>query len=1518
MKKITFITVSFLLIFVLQIHAQRRMEKLNRGLIAVKTSSTQTFLSWRILGSDPDNIAFNLYRDEVKITDSPVTGASNYTDNSTSATTYTVKTVINGVETGEQNSVTPWSTNYWDIPMNIPTDMTMPDGSTCSYSPNDCSTGDADGDGELEIFVKWDPSNSKDNSNSGYTGDVFIDVYKLNGTQLCRIDLGKNIRAGAHYTQFQVADFDGDGKAEIICKTAPGAKDGKGNYLSKGPAATDNDAADYRNSSGRILSGPEYLTVFSGLTGEELATTNYIPARGTVSSWGDSYGNRVDRFLAGTAYLDGLHPSAIMCRGYYTRAVVAAWNYRDGNLTNVWTYDSGTTSGVGLYGQGNHNMSIGDVDDDGKDEIIWGSGAVDDDGKLLYRTGLGHGDAMHLSDLNPERKGLEVWEVHEESGSAYGEEMHDAKTGAILFGTFTGDDNGRGLAANVTAGNYGFEMWSAHGAGVFSKSGSVLYTSKPSMNFRIYWDGDLQDELLDGTIISKYMGETLMTADGCLSNNYTKATPNISADILGDWREEVIFRTSDNTKLRIFTTTIPTGYKLYTLMHDAVYRAGVAWENTGYNQPPHAGFYMGDDMDTAPVSPVYDNELSWTSGTKWDLNTTASWTDSLGNTAKFKNGEKVLFDISAGTDADISLSGTLLPIRIKVNSPYNVTLSGTGKLSGTADLKKNGAGILTLNTENNFTGNTTVWDGALYNNGTIASANVYIQPFATLGGKGIFTGNVSLTARTNVIVGESAGTSSKMTINGSLSEKGSVNYYFDIMINNGVIVSNDTLSIGGDWNLNTSSVINLNTINGTISTGDYTLLQCKGSVSGDITKLKVSGVPSYLGYRFVKENENIILRISAPAFLVWEGNVDGNWDNGKTANWKLDNVAKTFASNDSVIFNNNSLLKNIAINEAVNPASVVIESSSTYSFSGNGQIAGTGRLVKNGTGKITISNSNTYTGKTIINEGTVEFQKMANGGIASPIGAASNSSSNIVLNGGKLSLTGATQSTDRGITLGENGGSISISNSATVLTMSGKITGTGRLIKEGSGRLALSASNDFQGGTTIKSGSILLTSDAANVSGIGTSDTITLAGGALIMYNSTGTDNTSNWNIKVPEKYTGTLNVDGKSLITGTITGGGTLNYFSGYTANILASDVSAFYGTLNVTTDADGGLLALYNTKGYTNAKINLYNKVTMLYRVTANITIPVGDLAGMANSELGAGGTGPCTINWQVGSRGSNSAFNGKITDSQYSGSGAKAAITKVGTGVWTLTNDNTFSGGTSIDEGTIMVNNTSGSGLGTGIVSVNATGILAGSGSIAGAVSVDEGGALSPGNGIGTLTFNNDISILSGGILAIDIDKTNATNDLLTTSGTLNMNGILEVNATEGTVFAIGDAFKIIDGTINGTPAEISPAIPSDGLEWDLSEFASNGILKVKQATGIINPEIGSDVYPNPFRNTLNIKIDNAIDDLKISVYNLLGSEIYSQMYEGQTQIILNTEALPKGIYMLRLQSGDKITTRKIVKE
>jgi len=606
------------------VFAQRQMEKLNRGLIAVKVGAGY-FLSWRLFGTDTSITVFNVYKGITKLNATPITASTTFTDNTTTNGTYTVKKVVNSVEVETSEAAKVYANNYFTLPLNRPAGGTTPaysvtnsgtledypSGQAYTYTPGDCSTGDLDGDGEYEIIVKWDPSNSRDNSQGGYTGEVFLDAYKLNGTFLWRISLGKNIRAGAHYTQFMVYDLDCDGKAEVVCKTAPGTKDGKGNFLKTGNAANDNDTFDGRTTGtwpGFVTSGNEYLTVFSGLTGEELITTDYAPGRAPSNGWGKTSEttNRVDRFLACIAYLDGKMPSVVMCRGYYGRMVLVAWDWRSGKLTKRWTFDSGTSGNY--ISEGNHNLSVADVDGDGKDEILYGSSAFDDNGTALYTTGLGHGDAMHVSDLDPNHNGLEVWEVHEEKKDTLkSSEMHDAKTGAILFGLPANVDVGRGLAADIDATSKGFEMWSSSSDGIYSCKGVKLNANKPSVNFRIYWDGDLQDEILDGTKLDKWNGNgvtrlyTLYNYSNAKDVNGTKANPCLQADLFGDWREELIYYNSaTSSDLVIFTSTIATTNRLYTLMHDPQYRESVAWQNVAYNQPPHLSFYIGDGLANVP------------------------------------------------------------------------------------------------------------------------------------------------------------------------------------------------------------------------------------------------------------------------------------------------------------------------------------------------------------------------------------------------------------------------------------------------------------------------------------------------------------------------------------------------------------------------------------------------------------------------------------------------------------------------------------------------------------------------------------------------------------------------------------------------------------------------------------------------------------------------------------------------------------------------------------------------------
>ena len=631
-----------------------QMEQLDRGLVAIPGSSGKCFVSWRLLGTDDENTTFEVLKNGNPIK-SNIYQTTSFMAAAGKDDVFQVATYQNGQKVDVTPEVKPWAQGYLRIPLNRPEKL---DGK--EYYPNDCSVGDVDGDGQYEIFLKWDPENSKDNANTGYSNPVIIDCYKLDGTQLWRVNLGINIRAGAHYTQFMVYDFDGDGKAEMICKTAPGSSDGEGKFVTEAATIDEiknaSNTVDYRNTGtvskglGHVLAGPEYLTVFNGMTGAAMHTIHYNPSRAgemnktsaypAKSFWNDDYGNRADRFLACVAYLDGpdQNPSAVMCRGYYTKAYIWAvdwdgtelktkWLHASVSKTQVDHYDSNFTKTTQTYssntgktpysytawGNGNHNISVADVDGDGCDEVCYGSATIDNDGKLLYAVGFGHGDAMHLADLDPDHPGYEIMDVHEEAyenkdaGIGYGYDIHDARTGEVLSSGQRDRDTGRGLAADWDAEYRGCEFTFATQTSTYNCKGRSIYDTNPGMNFRIFWDGDAQEELLNDITISKWDKGNISTLSLAASRatgspascNSTKATPCLQADIFGDWREEVIlWNSTDASSINVYSSTYTTNYRVPTLMHDHVYRLGVAWQNVAYNQPPHLGYYLPDFIES--------------------------------------------------------------------------------------------------------------------------------------------------------------------------------------------------------------------------------------------------------------------------------------------------------------------------------------------------------------------------------------------------------------------------------------------------------------------------------------------------------------------------------------------------------------------------------------------------------------------------------------------------------------------------------------------------------------------------------------------------------------------------------------------------------------------------------------------------------------------------------------------------------------------------------------------------------
>ena len=564
---------------------------------------------------DAAGLQFDLYRSsgggaEVKLNKEPIDRTSDFLDRTVDYTVdnrWTLKATTGEVAIwtrlkGEERNP------YLSVPVCKPEDGEIA-GESFTYTANDCSVGDLDGDGEYEIILKWSPSNSKRPPQRGFTGNTYLDAYKMDGRRLWRIDLGPNVRSGAATTNFLVFDFDGDGCAEICCKTGDGTVDGLGHRI--GDAQADWRTWDKKSPTyGKIVNGPEYLTVFEGRTGKELDSKEYIPTRYPLDGWGgvggncgnDNTGGRSDRFTAGVAFLDGKTPSPVMVRGWYGRTVVAAWTFTNGALKHTWTFDSAAPGWEAYSGMGNHSVTVADFDGDGCDEICVGAMTVDHDGKGLFTTGLRHGDALHAGRFIPSRQGMQVFGVHENEGDneivkrTPAVAMFDGATGEIIWQDGLGQDAGRGVAADIDPRYDGAECWCNIGGLRRGDTGEIISNRKPdSCNFTIYWDADPLAELLDHVSISKWnwnaeSTDLLLKAEGVVSNNGTKGNPCLSGDILGDWREEVIWPSEDQTELRIYSTTIPAVDRRATWMNDRQYRLAIAWQNVAYNQPPHPSF----------------------------------------------------------------------------------------------------------------------------------------------------------------------------------------------------------------------------------------------------------------------------------------------------------------------------------------------------------------------------------------------------------------------------------------------------------------------------------------------------------------------------------------------------------------------------------------------------------------------------------------------------------------------------------------------------------------------------------------------------------------------------------------------------------------------------------------------------------------------------------------------------------------------------------------------------------------
>jgi autotransporter-associated beta strand protein len=1455
------------------VQAQRVTDKLDRGLVAIKTSNG-VFCSWRVNAEEYYDVTYNLYRNGVKVNDQPLS-VSNYTDVSGSTTdTYTVRPVVKGKEqSSTETAAKVLDNDYVEIakPKRLSNDGKT--DVTDVYQPNDATIADVDGDGQMELIVKQicttdDPKNKPD-------GPDFdrIEVFKLNGQLLWWIDCGPNLCDFQHNeTNIAAYDWDGDGKAECIMRAADGTTihTATGKTIVIGDK-TKNYRADCQNGSMSeyfVHSGSEFLLYMNGQTGEpyQIGPSEHpdymdYPLKrledgetDLKKAWGDGYGHRSSKNFFGAPYLDGHKPSIFLARGIYTRHKMIALDVDPAShqLTTRWRWNC-NTPGSAWYGQGYHNYSIADVDWDGRDEICFGSMVIDDNGKGLSTTGLGHGDAQHVGNFDPYRHGQEIFACNEDAPS---NNYRDATTSKIYYRLAGGSDDGRSMMGNFTDKVPGAIGSSGHDTPVSAVTAKHIGDSRNDfdLNFRIYWDGDLLEETLNGTEvrnstfrIHKYGAGDIKTLDGSLSNNDTKATPCFQGDIFGDWREEVVARTADN-KIRIYTTTDPTEYRNCTLLSDKQYRNAMVWQMNGYNQPPHVSYFLGK-MEGITVAPPPET----TNG--------RTVVDNGGSIGAGLNDKQVMLDET--NDMTVSVSDGAAPYIFFDNAPtwvqghddnnnitttvYTHTLTG-GAFSGAMRLIKQGDGTLVLpKVDERYTGNTDVWAGTLAFDGTLKNSALWLNRFAVLSSNGGVFRSIKADYGASILPGGRGSVGTITTDTLKLGFGSIVSVDIDANGKADQLVVNKAMGIETkDWTQGPAYLtprFQVNFISGTVKPGTYTLGQVSG-VEGDVSNIVVTGLK---GHKATLALNNGVLSLAiadtrAATTVEWSGAQGSTWNLSDTENFTNTDEKKSdvFVSGDKVVFNDKAQSGTVVISGEVTPASITFDNSKVvYDLSGDA-ITGNTTITKKGSALATLHNVNDFTGSTIIADGTLAVDNLGQkSGVNN--GALGYYNNNVTLNGGTLEAL-ATMTTDHPFVLGAKGGTVSVDEGKT-LTLNTSITGSGNtLTKTGKGMLTLAPSANY--GTLNVMEGWVNSQEQSNVHGY--PKNIVLNNGTTLSdadnmysYSSNGV------NVKVPEGATASWYLDSRCNYKGSLTGSGTLNLYSRNIRAYLQGNWGDFTGKINIAGKKTGNYAPMLFVQGsLKNAEVS---SSIPLDNNGSNVT--VGSLSGQP--ELDGEGT------WSIGGNDKDFTFQGLIN-------GGK--LTKTGDGIMTVGKKQTQLGGqVNVMGGTLNINSTSttissdNAWFGSQTVSVTSGGCFAGRG-IVEKVLVNDGGTLQPGNAAGTMQFGalktvSGIYLYKGATARFNIYNAKYYPSL-GTNGTLSM--------AEGTTVAVtmsdkytpkaGDSFTLWDvNTLNATAEGVTldlPALPS-GLAWDSSElFQAKGVLKVVTATGINTLRADEDFHCEVF--------------------------------------------------------------------
>lgn len=1539
MKKNNYLLIFYLfLIFIFSsttLMGQRKMEYLDRGIVAMPKSSTQVYISWRHFATDPDDIAYNVYYKNAdsgpltKLNDTPITNSTNYlaTLSLTKPYIFVVKSILNGEEKDEAGSFKlPIGSKINRIVKDFHFEP-LPAGHPKMFMKF-CWPADLDGDGKYDFVLDRQnygaaaEDEESEESLGEYTSPK-VEAYTSEGEFLWRIDLGYNVKiCSGHSDMVTAYDMDGDGKAEVMVAVSEGTVFADGTVIT----GANGKVNDYSKTAG---SAPQWISILNGMTGVEIDRVPLSIADQMTTTRTDRWKDMSGHFII--AYLDGINPSLIY--QVKNRAVSGdfqgahyAWSFGNGKLKEQWAklfYPEQEHSEF-------HQVRAADVDGDGYDEFVEGGYVIDQDGSLLNKhQGVVHGDRHVLADIDPDRPGLEHFFIQQNNPHTLGMGISDAETGELLKGVYMSavGDVGRGTAGAFDPTNRGMQFFSTMNSyAMYDSKGKLISGAKgvfPSEAF--WWGPDLTRYHISSNgndrnpTIDKYNPNTKsMGREVALFNEnngngiYYFRAPNAGraafwGDLFGDWREELIYSRRDSTGFVILSTWDETSHRLYTLMQNPAYR--IQTTARGYYETADVDFYMAADMPAPPVAPVQRADLYYSG---------SGWIDNNNIDATYADGKSIMFDLRGGSST-YTLSGDMSPSRLWLMNPKgkNYTFDGTGKFTGDMDVVKSMQGDVTFNGNYNYTGKTRVSEGRLFVNGTLAS-KVQLDARGVIGGNATLNGGIVVETGLNVEGGRIepgiGGTLGTLTIVGNLDMPGRNNLAFDI--DQTQLAKSDLLHIQGDFTVTgTNNTIVINPIS-SVTAGTLILVTYTGTTNATPANFKVKGLEG-IPYILKVEDNSVKIEMSEPraaSSVVWKGGQSSVWD-FQTENFLSGIIEDSFVPGDAVTFNDEAVTKIITIDETMPVNGMIFNNNSDYSISGAGVISGTGGLKKTGTGKLSLlTEENSFTGVVEVENATLEVASLKNGGAPSSIGASSGEASNWIMKNATLQ-TASQMATNRNM---QAVGKLTVNNPTTnnSVLISGNITGTGiGLEVTGKGTLTLQGTNSFTE-VVVRDGLLLLGSVNANSNSLGNAK-ITLEGGIFRMHdvNSSSTVGPFTNEVYIPEGANVQWDLPQRWRFTNKLTGSGTVTINVPYVRSDFNGDWSEFAGVMKFTMGKKSGDIRLNNSdaRNMPNAEVNLGSGTTLY--VASNGS---GEVASGQTITLGAlSGSGSISgKNYLIiGDRNSNSVYSGNI-------SGGSGKLMKRGTGSLTLSGDNEYTGETTINGGDLIAANTSGSATGTGVVNVNNTGRLMGTGYISGSVQMYAGGTIMPGiseTTIGTLKTGTNLVMRDGVKTVLKVNR--LTNDKIQVGKNLTLKGTLEMVLLAGT-YTAGKSYTVFEaaGAISGNFDQIIPATPGEGLEWDLSQITSGIIKVVLVGTGIDGQKlVDVQVYPTLVDDICTIELGDVSESIKIELANQLGVVLKTAQIDPDIlKYEINMSGYSAGFYFVRISENGKSAVHKIIKK